>query len=181
MVGHLVPPKGQEQVVIGLSKLPQEIREHVIFDCYGEGTKEYKDKLQQEAKDLGVNLSLKGYCSEIGSVLKEYDAGINFSRGEGFGLSTVEYMAADICPIVADTGANEELVEDGRNGFVFDYSNINSFTELINRLYFNRELLIAAAHAACEDAVSKYSLLVMEESVFSVYQETVNAKNRGIS
>ena len=30
MVGHIVPPKGQEQVIIELSKLPQEVKEHVL-------------------------------------------------------------------------------------------------------------------------------------------------------
>ena len=181
MVGHIVPPKGQEQVITGLSKLPPEVRTHVIFDCYGEGTEGYKEKLQQEAKNLGVNLSLKGYCSEIGSVLKEYDAGVNYSRGEGFGLSTVEYMAAGICPVVANTGANEELIDNGRNGFVFDYNDINSFTELVRRLFFDRALLIAASCAASEDAVSKYSLPEMEKAAFGVYEKTVNTKNRGIS
>ena len=180
MVGHIVPPKGQEQVIIGLSKLPQEIRAHVLFDCYGEGTEDYKEKLQQESKDLGVNLSLKGYCSEIGSVLKEYDVGVNYSRGEGFGLSTVEYMAAGICPVVANTGANEELIENGRNGFVFDYGNVNAFAEMVNQLFFNRELLNAMSRAASEDAVSKYSLLEMEKAAFSVYEKTLNTKNRGI-
>ena len=174
MVGHIVPAKGQELVITGLSKLPKKVRRNVIFDCYGEGTGDYKEKLRQLAEALDVNFSLKGYCSDIGSVLKEYDAGINYSRGEGFGLSTVEYMAAKICPIVSNTGANEELIDSDRNGFVFDYNDTNAFAELLVRLYKNRQLLSSAACAAREDAILRYSLDQMETSVFSIYDEMVN-------
>lgn len=171
MVGHIVPPKGQEQVIIGLSKLPQEVRAHVLFDCYGEGTEDYKEKLQQEAKDLGVNLSLKGYCSEIGSVLKEYDVGVNYSRGEGFGLSTVEYMAAGICPVVANTGANEELIENGKNGCIFDYKNEDSFKELICYLFKHHKEMQVVADEARKDAIENYSIEQMQSIIFQLYHE----------
>ena len=171
MVGHIVPPKGQEQVIIGLSKLPQEVKAHVFFDCYGEGTEDYKEKLRQEAKNLGVNLSLKGYCSEIGSVLKEYDVGVNYSRGEGFGLSTVEYMAAGICPVVANTGANEELIEDGKNGYIFDYENEDGFKELICYLFKHYKEMQVIADEARKDAVEKYSIEQMQNLVLQLYHE----------
>lgn len=181
MVGHIVPAKGQEFVIKGLSKLPTKVKEHIALDCYGEGTKEYKEQLQRLARDLDVNLSLRGFCSDVGSVLKKYDAGINYSRGEGFGLSTVEYMAAGICPIVANTGANEELIKHGRNGFVFEYGELNTFSKLITHLYDNRHLLTETASTAREDAVSKYSVVQMERAVFSIYEEIVNNQDRGIT
>lgn len=180
MVGHIVPPKGQEQVIRGISKLPKDIKQYINFDCYGEGTKEYKSELQQLASDLGVDFSLKGYCSNVGEVLKEYDIGVNYSRGEGFGLSTVEYMAAGICPVVANTGANQELVADGRNGFVFDYNDINAFVELLKQLFLNREMLTNVSNVAIEESHSKYSLEKMEETVFKIYRK-ISSKNRSIS
>ena len=172
MVGHIVPPKGQERVIKGLSMLPDEVRKHVFFDCFGEGTEEYKNNLQKMAKNLGVNLSLCGYCSEVGNVLRDYDIGINCSRGEGFGLSTVEYMAAGICPVVANTGANEELIENGKNGFVFDYHELKQFADLLIRLFGNRALLTTVSKEARDIAVSRYSLENMEKLVLSVYNQT---------
>lgn len=176
MVGHIVPPKGQAQAIKGLSTLPKEVKKHITLDCYGEGTKKYKAELQQLARDLDVNLSLKGYCAEVGKVLKEYDIGINYSRGEGFGLSTVEYMAAGICPVVANTGANEELIEDGKNGFVFNYDDINTFAEVLNQLFLDREMLINASNVAMVDANSKYSLVNMEHLIFSIYDNVGNRR-----
>ena len=174
MVGHIVPAKGQELVIKSLLELSDELREHITIDCFGEGTKEYKEKLLQIAKNGGIRLALRGYCSDIGIVLRDYDIGINCSRGEGFGLSTVEYMAAKLCPVVANTGANEELIEDGKNGFIFEYNDIDSLAKLISYLYNNRETMNAVACTARETAVSKYSLTEMEKSVSSTLYEIVN-------
>ena len=181
MVGHIVSAKGQEQVIRGLAKLPKKERENILFDCYGEGTIKYKNRLQQIAKDANVNFSLQGYCSNVGSVLKDYDIGINYSRGEGFGLSTVEYMIAGICPIVANTGANEELIINGKNGFVFEYDDLNAFAELIHCLYANKQLINAVAYAAREDANAKYSFSKMENGIFTIYNKIVNKSGGGIA
>ena len=181
MVGHIVPAKGQESVIVGLSLLPKEVRENVTFDCLGEGTEEYKKKLRRIAEAGGVRLSLRGYCSNVGSVLREYDIGINYSRGEGFGLSTVEYMAAGVCPVVADTGANEELIENEQTGFVFDYHDPKAFAELICRLYQNRRLVRETACAARKKAISTYSLPKMDDAVFSIYQEMADKSGRDMT
>ena len=176
MVGHVVPPKGQERVIKGLSLLPKEVREHVTFDCYGDGTAEYKEQLRHLAKNSGVMFFLRGYCSDIGKALKEYDVGINYSRGEGFGLSTVEYMAAGICPVVANTGANVELIENGKNGFIFEYNDSNAFTEIIMRLFECREYINVVGNMAKKSAISKYSLSNMVETVVSIYDKTAKVK-----
>lgn len=179
MVGHIVPLKGQEKVIIALSKLSEEVKNNVIFDCYGDGEKDYLIKLKRLADDYNVNFTLKGYCSNIGGVLKDYDAGINYSKGEGFGLSTIEYMAAGICPIVVNTGANEELIKNNINGFVFEYDNHNEFSDLITRLYHDRKLINYVSNNARNDAISKYSIKKMEESIISIYESINNNGNGG--
>lgn len=169
MVGHLVPAKGQELVIERLARLPDAVRCGVEFDCYGEGNEDYKKRLREKAAVFGVALNLRGYCSDVGSVLKGYDIGVNYSRGEGFGLSTVEYMAAGICPVVANTGANMELICDGENGFVFDYSDEDSFGTLIQRLHEDRESVRRASIKARENALANYSIETMRQQVYALY------------
>lgn len=171
IVGHIVPAKGQADVINKLSKLPESIRNNVFLDCIGEGTEEYKNNLQKMAKEAAVNLRLRGYCSQIGNVLKEYDIGVNCSRGEGFGLSTVEYMVAGICPVVANTGANEEIIQDKKNGYVFNYSDDKSFAEIIQKLYNNKEEMICVSQNARNDALERFSVEKMRAQMFSLYSE----------
>lgn len=171
MVGHIVPAKGQADIIKKLAKLPDSIRNNVILDCIGEGEEDYKGVLKRMAKDADVKLRLRGYCSQIGSVLKEYDIGVNCSRGEGFGLSTVEYMVAGICPVVANTGANEEIIINGQNGYVFNYSGDESFAGIIQRLYNNKGDMIDISRKARNDALERFSLDNMRSQMFSLYSE----------
>ena len=176
MVGHLVSEKGQAQVIEKLSRLPEEIRRHVTFDCVGEGTEEYKQLLLTLAKKHDIAVTLRGYCADVGSILKEYDIGINHSRGEGFGLATVEYMAAGLCPVAANTGANTEIIRDRSNGFIFDYEDENSLPDLIMHLYCHRDEMRNAARWAMRDSRSRFTLENMCRQVFALYKELAKAQ-----
>ena len=176
MVGHLVPAKGQEMVIERISKLPDEIRRHITLDCIGDGTEDYKKKLVDSARNKDVSLTLKGYREDVGKLLKEYDIGISSSLGEGFGLSTVEYMAAGICPVVANTGANEEIIINGQNGFVFENDRDESLTEIIEYLYYHRDRLSAAAIEAKKDASLNYLIEDMQKNVYAIYGDIMKRK-----
>lgn len=170
MVGHLCPAKGQDAVIKKLSKLSENSIKKVSFDCYGEGTDNYKSYLCELAEKNGVAFSLKGYCSEIEKKLKEYDIGVNCSRGEGFGLSTVEYMAAGLCTLVSNTGANEEIIQNKVNGYVFDYKNENDFAEIIEHLLENRQEMTDVAQTASKDAFERFSLERMQNDIADLYK-----------
>ena len=179
MVGHLVPAKGQLAIIRKLSKLPDHIRKNVRLDCYGEGSEEYKKHMVTIASDLDVQLSLKGYKTTIGSELKNYDIGVNCSKGEGFGLSTIEFMAAGICPLVANTGANEEIITNQKNGYVFDYESDVKFVDTITYLFNNREEMIEVSKRAREEAVLKYSRENMQKEIFNQYK-AVAERNKNV-
>lgn len=170
MVGHIVPAKGQEIIIKNLCKLPEEIRRNISLDCFGDGEKAYLKKLKALAEKNDVTLNLRGYNSNIASILKDYDIGINCSRGEGFGLSTVEFMAAGLCPVVANTGANIELIEDGKSGFIFDINNEEDFLSLIIQLFNNREILSDIGKKARTVALDNYAINKMQGEVFSAYR-----------
>lgn len=171
IVGHLVPAKGQLAVIEKLSRLPANVKEHLYLDCIGEGSKEYVSSLRKLAREYQLHLKLHGYRNDVGQILKNYDIGLNCSRGEGFGLATVEYMAAGLCPVVSNTGANTEIIENSRNGYVFDYQSETDLSDLIQFLYYNRADMIAIAKKARADAVGSYSLEQMEKNVFHQYED----------
>lgn len=102
-------------------------------------------------------VKLKGYSDNMADLLQEYDIGINNSRGEGFGLSTAEFMCAGLCVMCADRGANVELVKNNINGIIFQYGNINDIAFQLSELMNNKQKLVQLGYTASEEARTKYS------------------------
>lgn len=95
----------------------------IIFDIYGQGAEEAK--LQELITKLEASdyIHLKGHSNKLEEVYIDYDAFISASYSEGFGLTYIEALDAGL-PIVtfkARFGALE-LVSDGKNGFLKDFS-----------------------------------------------------------
>ncbi|MGG5318301.1 glycosyltransferase [Enterococcus sp. AZ072] len=93
------------------------------LDIYGQGGED--KKLRELIKSLNAEeyVKLQGHSNKIEEVYPEYDAFISGSYSEGFGLTYIEALDAGL-PIVtfkARFGAIE-LIEDGINGFLKDYS-----------------------------------------------------------
>jgi glycosyltransferase involved in cell wall biosynthesis len=55
-------------------------------------------------------------------------------RGETFGISVAEAMAAAAVPVVSDLAAFRDLVVSGHNGFVFDHRSPEAVGQLASRL-----------------------------------------------
>ena len=56
---------------------------------------------------------------------------VHVQKQEGFGRVTVEYMLSGLCPIVSNTGANLEIVDDKISGIVYEKGNIQDLKEKI--------------------------------------------------
>lgn len=89
-------------------------------------------KLQQEiidtARNLGVEdrLHLLGYRSDVISVMKSCDIFVFPSKREGLSVALMEAMACDLPCLVSDIRGNNDLIENGKGGFVLP---VNLFTE----------------------------------------------------
>ena len=121
-------------------------------------------------------VKLKGYSDNMADLLQEYDIGINNSRGEGFGLSTAEFMCAGLCVMCADRGANVELVKNNINGIIFQYGNINDIAFQLSELMNNKQKLVQLGYTASEEARTKYSSEIMAENVERVYKSWLRTK-----
>ena len=123
MVGSLCEQKGQDQLISAISQLGDVDRKKISVDFYGDGKDKYVKNLRQliERNDLSDICTIKGYDCDIRQRLGQYDVGIICSKAEGFGMVTVEYMMAGLCPVVSDTGANTEIVEANKSGLVYRY------------------------------------------------------------
>jgi glycosyltransferase involved in cell wall biosynthesis len=97
-----------------------------------------------------------GYSSDVGNIRKDYDIAVVASKSEAFGRVTIEAMHSKMTVVASDCGANPELIENGKNGFLFEYGNIEEFARIISTLDKKRCLLEATGTQAHKDS-SKFS------------------------
>ena len=71
-------------------------------------------------------MHLLGYRSDVISVMKSCDIFVFPSKREGLSVALMEAMACDLPCLVSDIRGNNDLIENGKGGFVLP---VNLFTE----------------------------------------------------
>ena len=99
------------------------------------------------------------------------------SRAEGFGRVTAEYMYAGLCVIGSNMGATPELIEDNKDGLIYDYQNIHELSRCIERIYNDRELLRYLSKNGKKSAI-KFSSTRNAKEIYEVYLEILNEENK---
>lgn len=178
MAGVVCKEKGQEQLIDAIASLPMSIQHRIEIDFYGGGKEEYLNYLIEKVSKykLDKQISFMGYRDNISEVLYKYDVGVNCSKGEGFGLSTVEFMASRLCVLVSNCGANTELIHDQQNGLVFEYGCPKSLADCIEELYLDPEKRNRLMRNACNSSL-KYSISECVDGIYQVY-ERLNSKRK---
>ena len=141
--GYISENKGQIQAIQALSLMPKDKLNRIQIDIIGTGKPEYVDFLNKEikSKNLEDNVKLLGYKDNLRQMLKNYQIGLMCSKSEGFGRTTVEYMASGLLVIASDTGANIELINNNIDGIIYEYNNIKELKEKIEYVLDNQSLI----------------------------------------
>lgn len=179
MTGHVQPTKGQDQLISALGRLTADEKRKLQVDIYGEAYPDYKKELTKNIHKMQLEdvVNFCGYCDHIPQKLAEYDIGIVASRQEGFGRVTAEYMLAGLLVIASDTGANTELIEDGKNGLIYPYKDIDGLTARLKLALEAPEMIDKLGKEARADATMKYSNARYVQEVYDLYREVLKEKN----
>ena len=97
------------------------------------------------------------------------DVGLTCSRVECFGRVTVEYMMSGLCPIVSDSGANLEIVQDRKNGIIYKALNGDALKPAIIWAVNNRKTVNKIGLAAEAYAKKNFSMEIHAKRVKKLY------------
>lgn len=87
-------------------------------------------------------------------------------RAEHFGIATVEAMGAGLLPIVINAGGQREIVQDGKNGYLWDTEEelVKKTIEVINDKSKRAEMAKAAI-----ESVHRYSVEEFERKIQAIF------------
>jgi glycosyltransferase involved in cell wall biosynthesis len=91
---------------------------------------------------LGIEdkVVLLGYRKDIDKVMQIADVFFLPSKQEGLCLSIIEALNFGLPIITSNVRGCQDLVEDGKNGFIAEKDDYNKFAELISKLMNDKNL-----------------------------------------
>ncbi|EJF9978268.1 glycosyltransferase family 4 protein, partial [Vibrio parahaemolyticus] len=133
MIGRLWEQKNPKAMVdAALSILSS--RNDVVFVFVGEG--ELRASLEAMSDSYSDNIKFLGWRSDTADLLRSFDIFSLPSLWEGMPLAIIEAMATGLPCVVSNIPGNNHLIENGKNGFLFELTNnedfVNSLLNLID-------------------------------------------------
>ncbi len=169
-VGRIVWHKGIEYLMEA-SKILEEVKFLIVGS--GESLRSYKEKA--ESMGIGDRVVFTGRLSWAD--LPKYYAACDIfvlpsiSRLEAFGIATLEAMSTGKPVIVADIPGVREVIEDGKEGLVFDVMDAEDLAKKISILLLDPKLRKKMGKAGRKKVEKEFLISKVADQVEKVYEE----------
>lgn len=154
VVARLEEIKGVDYIMPAFSRVLQEI-ENCRLMIVGDG--QMREKMLQQQHELDVPIDKVIWVGRVAyEKLPEYYKQMSLvwmpSRSEGFGLSAIEAMAQGRTVIASNTGGLSEIINDGKDGLLFEVGNVDELAKKTVNILSNKESLNEMSIAASKKA-----------------------------
>ncbi len=175
MVANLRESKGYEYFIQAAHKVTAAMPQ-TRFVAIGEIDPGIGKRLQDLVRQMSLqdHFSFLGFREDVPDILGDLDLFVLSSVSEGFSLATVEAMAADKPVIVTRSGGPQEIVEDGRTGYLTPPADPDALAGRICELLANPERAAALAQAARAKVGSTFTLERMTCDYERLYERLLN-------
>ena len=173
--GRLYKWKGVERSIEAIKSLPKDVRDNVVFVIIGDG--EDLIRLKNKAIDC---IEFMGFLDreKAISILKECNLYLHSSYpGGGLSTSLLEAMSCGCCPVASCNEGADEIVENGKNGFLVDFDNKKAVTDIIEHLYNNKNMIKKYGEKAKIDVKQKFNWDKSIREYLKIFSRITNASN----
>ncbi|MBW2981145.1 glycosyltransferase family 4 protein [Candidatus Woesearchaeota archaeon] len=142
-IRRLVPEKRIQDLIKAVGLLPEDLKKKISLWVVGDGPE--KENLMNLTKELGLSRITK-FCGmvphkRIPGLLSRIDIYANPSIQEGMATANLEAMAAGACVIATRGVGNDEVIIDGKNGFLYPAKDTGKLSVILSSLIKSRDLL----------------------------------------
>jgi glycosyltransferase involved in cell wall biosynthesis len=171
MVANVRQSKGYEFFIQAARRVTESMSE-VLFLAVGDVDERIGRGLQAEVERLRLHDKFRflGFRSDVPEILRQFDIFVLSSTSEGFPLVVLEAMAAGKPVVVTRCGGLEEMVEDGREGFLIPPADAEALASRISELLSNPALGTALGENGQMKVVRQFSLERMVKKYENLYQ-----------
>lgn len=173
VVGVVTPHKNQIDAVKAVAELKERGVTNFHLNIIGAENESYGKEIRDfaEKHEISKYITFWGLRNDVPDLIFQMDVGLMLSKSEAFGRVTVEYMFQNLAVVASDTGANPELIDNGKTGFLYHQSNLHELVAIMEKLINDRHLLLQIAKQGQEHATNTFSSFANAESVYQVYKK----------
>jgi len=155
LVGNVYPAKGQMEALKAVAELNKRSIsvELAVVGQLNTDSAFYKELVAYKKQNDLTNVYFYGYTPHPHAYMRQADAVLVCSQYEAFGKVTVEAMLLGKCVIGANTGGTKEIIQEGKNGFLYKQGSPLDLAQKILRIVKDRDL-----HRKVGTSASAYAL-----------------------
>jgi len=173
MVASTVPAKDYQTFFDSAVEV-LKTRDDVSFVAIGKGVKKkYASHIQQKNTSRILLFEAR---EQIENDMNVFDIGVLSSFYEGLPNVVLEMMALGKPVIASKVGGTAELIEDGKDGFLFTTSDKKKLVQLITLLLDNNTKRSDIGRCAKEKVQMKFDVNNMLSAYESVFREAIDRK-----
>jgi glycosyltransferase involved in cell wall biosynthesis len=164
----------QDKIVLGISSWFHKERKgfDILFEAFSKLDKKFvlliigipnenQKEVFEYASTFGIaeeKILMPGFIDNIYEYYKAMDIFLLPSRSEGFSLALLEAAASGLPIIASNIPGNDEFIEHGKNGLLFNLSNPDALTQGILQLAVDRKLSTEYGRSAQEYFLKDFTL-----------------------
>jgi glycosyltransferase involved in cell wall biosynthesis len=156
-VAAIEPLKGLDVLLEALQILLHKHQLNDLLCCHIGGIRlesdenqRYHEELQElvREKQIGDHFVWLGKRNDVSHILNAFDIYVQPSRKEGMGVALMEASASQLPLIGSNVGGIPEIIQHGRNGYLFSPGDAGELAGYIQKLALDREARLAmGAHS----------------------------------
>ena len=182
IASRLAPNKGQETFLraaaIVLSRYDSV---HFVLagdDAIFSDNQDFVPFLHKLAKDLSLSdhVHFLGYRNDIVEVYSGLDVVVNAAWREAFGMVVVEPMACGKVVVGTRSGGIPEIIQHGKNGFLFPPRDHKALARLLLNLLEQRDLLQKVGQEARKTVLDRFTIAKQAQALEDIYQQVGEKK-----
>ncbi|MBN1049918.1 glycosyltransferase [Clostridium botulinum] len=168
--------KNQIFLINSLKKLIDEGFSDIKLLLLGDG--KMFDNIKNYSDELGIidNIIFTGYTKKTCMYYQLSDVCVSSSRIEGLPFNIVEAMSTGLPIVASNIKGHSDLVKQNKNGYLFEYNNVDEFCDYIKKIYCNKELQCKMRISSSEIS-KKYALQsVLNNTIDIISDEYISIK-----
>ncbi|MBU2631636.1 MAG: glycosyltransferase, partial [Proteobacteria bacterium] len=132
-----------------------------------------RQDLQKQCSTSGISdhVIFAGQRDEIDQYLKSFDIFVLNSKTEGLSYALLEAMACGLPVVATDVGGNSQLIENGKDGYLYPDGDEEALCDILIQLIGNPDDIIPIGDRARQKILADYSLKYMIKQYFTLYSE----------